>query len=254
MSKVKPNCSLNSSNGFQFDQYVVEVSYMPQHLENYWSIHQFLFFFLTWNRHFWVQGSTGGEKLAKLWSSNSETICFPHLLLTAKFTTLTCVLVHSISGKGPSWRPLPVGFSSSWPFWKYIETSTQNTFQTQIFYCLCIWCLVVWVCFPGCFLGKWAHLFPWSCKFVLIHAELPRGFITKNKLAFDYIVLKMWVHIIDYKYLWISYLSLKEEQASYVYFTRINTVLLYLGLVLVCNIYQSQVIISKWSKKATRNK
>lgn len=91
------------------------------------------YFFLTWNRHFWVQGSIGGEKLAKLWSSNSETICFPHLLLTAKFTTLTCVLVHSISGKGPSWRPLPVGFSSSWPFWKYIETSTQNTFQTQIF-------------------------------------------------------------------------------------------------------------------------
>lgn len=52
----------------------------------------------------------------------------------------------------------------------------------------------------------------------------------------------------------VSYLSLKEEQASYVYFTGINTVLLYLGLVLVCNIYQSQVIIRKWSKKATRNK
>lgn len=106
-------------------------------------------FFFNWNWPFWVQGSIGGAKLAKLWSSNSETICFPHLLLTANFTTLTCVLVHSISGKGPSWRPLPVWFSSSWPFWNYIETSTQDTFQTQIFHCLCIWCLVVWVCFPG---------------------------------------------------------------------------------------------------------
>lgn len=175
------------------------------------------FFFLTWNRHFWVQGSIGGEKLAKLWSSNSETICFPHLLLTAKFTTLTCVLVHSISGKGPSWRPLPVGFSSSWPFWKYIETSTQNTFQTQIFYCLCIWCLVVWVCFPGCFLGKWAHLFPWSCKLVLIHAELPGGFITKNKFALYDIVLKMCMHVIHYKYLWLAiYHWRKNKQVMYI--------------------------------------
>lgn len=64
----------------------------------------------------------------------------------------------------------------------------------------------------------------------------------------------MGVHIIVYKCLWISYVSLKEKQASYVYFTRINTELLYLGLFLVCNIYQSQVIISKLSKKATRNK
>lgn len=93
-------------------------------------------------------------KLAKLWSSNPETISFPHLFLTAKFTTLTCALVHSISGKGPSWRPLPVGFSSSWPFWKYIETSTQDTFQTQISHCVFIRCLVVCFCFPGCFLGS----------------------------------------------------------------------------------------------------
>lgn len=43
-SQVEPNCSLNSSNGFQFDQYATEASYMPQHLENYWNIHQFFFF------------------------------------------------------------------------------------------------------------------------------------------------------------------------------------------------------------------
>lgn len=151
-SHLKPHWFPNSSNCFQFDQYVAKASYMPQHLGNYWNIHAF-FCFSTLSGSFWVLGSIGDEKLAKLWSSNSETICFPHLLLTANFTTLTCVLVHSISGKGPSWRPLPVGFSSSWPFWKYIETSTQDTFQTQIFHCLCIRCLVVWVCFPGCFFG-----------------------------------------------------------------------------------------------------
>ena len=96
---------------------------------------------LSLGKHWW-------EKLAKLWSSNPETISFPRLFLVTKFTTLTCALVHSISGKGPSWRPLPVGFSSSWPFWKYIETSTQDMFQTQIFHCVCIRCLIGWLFFP----------------------------------------------------------------------------------------------------------
>lgn len=97
----------------------------------------------------WNLGEHWWEKLAKPWISNPETISFPHLLLTAKLTTLTCALVHSISGKGPSWRPLPVGFSSSWPLWKYIETSAQDMFQTQIFHCVCIWCLLVWFWFTG---------------------------------------------------------------------------------------------------------
>lgn len=149
-SQVRPNCFPNSPICFQFHQYVAEASYMPQHLSNHWGIHTNIFNMkrvgLSLGEHRW-------EKVAKLWSSNPETISFPHLFLTAKFTTLTCALVHSISGKGPSWRPLPVGFSSSWPFWKYIETSTQDTFQTLIFHSVCIWCLVVCFCFPGCFFG-----------------------------------------------------------------------------------------------------
>lgn len=141
----------------------------------------------------WNLGEHWWEKLAKPWSSNPETISFPHLFLTATFTTLTCALVHSISGKGPSWRPLPVGFSSSWPLWKYIETSAQDMFQTQIFHCVCIWCLLVWCWIPGCFeeVGLGAitvlgnnlacHLFPSSFKLVLAHAEMPRGFLINLK-------------------------------------------------------------------------
>lgn len=58
--------------------------------------------------------------------------------------------------------------------------------------------------------------------------------------------------VIDYKYLWNSYFSFKEEQASEKYFRRINTALLYFSIFSVWNIYQSQVIISKSSKNAIK--
>lgn len=72
-------------------------------------------------------------------------------------------------------------------------------------------------------------------------------------MALYYRIFKMSMNFIDYKYLWNSYLSFKEEQARDIYFTRNNTVLFYFSLFLVCNIYQSQVI-SKSRKKAIRNK
>lgn len=73
-----------------------------------------------------------------------------------------------------------MGFSSSWPFWKYIETSTQDTFQTQIFHCLCIWLVLSCVgLLPG--LIFWGNGLIYSLEAVnwLIHAELPKGFIKK---------------------------------------------------------------------------
>lgn len=52
-------------------------------------------------------------------------------------------------------------------------------------------------------------------------------------MALYYRIFKMSMNIIDYKYLWNSYLSFKEEQARDIYFTRNNTVLFYFSLFLV---------------------
>lgn len=171
---------------------------MPQHLGNHWNICANIYFFklklalLGAGKHWWSKiGKTMKQQfrnyLLSSLTSHSQ-LHYSHLCISpfhfrkrSQLKASTCVIFFLLA-----FLELHRDIYSG-----HVPNSDFSLSLHMVLSCVGL--------LPRFFLvgGRWARLFPWSCKLVLIHSELPRGFRTKKKLALYAKVFKMWVHIID---------------------------------------------------------